>query len=304
MDDTDNTGTRADWLADKALRALIASVMALPYQTRVPMMGSALRRAIGPLAGYQRRAETNLALIYPDMGVLDRRRIAALSCDNFGRTLIENYSHAEFAAHLAQTNATGDGLDALADARDRPVIFVTGHFGNHEAPRHVLTRMGYCIGGLYRKMANPYFNAHYAPTMTSWGGPVFEQGRAGSIGFARFIKGGGMGTLLFDVHQDTGEELDFLGYPARTALSAAQIALKFDALMIPYFGTRRKDGLGFDVVVEEPIPHSNAPDMMQAATDRLASRIAADPTQWFWVHRRWKTRTRDVITAKRAGLTQ
>jgi len=296
MDEPEITGTRADWLADKALRALIGSVMALPYKSRVPMMGSALRRAIGPLAGYARRAEENLALIYPDMGVLDRRRIAAEACDNFGRTLIENYSHQDFAKHLQTTEASGAGLAALAQNKDRPVIFVTGHFGNHEAPRQVLTRMGYNIGGLYRKMANPYFNAHYAPTMTSWGGPVF------TIGFARHIKSGGMGTLLFDVHQDAGAALNFLGYPARTALSAAEIALKFNALLIPYFAKRRSDGLTFDITVEAPIPHSNATDMMQSATDRLAAHIETDPGQWFWVHRRWKTRNRVVITKDSANF--
>lgn len=296
MDDAEISGTRAEWLADKALRALIGSVMALPYKSRVPMMGGALRRAIGPLAGYQKRAEANLAMIYPDMGVLDRRRIAAEACDNFGRTLIENYSHVDFAKHLTNTQATGDGLDAIAQDKGRPVVFVTGHYGNHEAPRQVLTRMGFSIGGLYRKMANPYFNAHYAPTMTSWGGPVFEQGGAGTIGFARHIKSGGMGTLLFDVHQDAGETLDFLGAPARTALSAAQIALKFDALLIPYFGTRRDDGLNFDVTLAAPIPHSDAQTMMQAATDHLSKRVHANPAQWFWVHRRWKTRKRQVIT--------
>lgn len=297
MEDEPITGTKADWLADKALRGLIGSVMALPYKSRVPMMGSALRRAIGPLAGYRRRAEENLAFVYPDMGVLDRRRIAGMVCDNFGRTLIENYSNQDFAKHLADTRASGDGMDAIAEAKGRPVIFVTGHFGNHEAPRQVLTRMGHTIGGLYRKMANPYFNAHYAPTMTSWGGPVFEQGGAGTIGFARHIKAGGMGTLLFDVHQDRGAPLNFLGYPARTALSAAEIALKFDALLIPYFGTRCDDGLQFDVTVEAPIPHTSAEEMMQIATDRLAARIADKPAQWFWVHRRWKTRNRVNVAA-------
>ena len=66
-------GSKADWLADRALRGLINTLMRLPYETRIPMMGSALRRAIGPLTGYRKRAEENLALIYPDMGVIDRR---------------------------------------------------------------------------------------------------------------------------------------------------------------------------------------------------------------------------------------
>ncbi len=284
-------GSRADWLADRALRGLISTVLRLPYETRVPMMGSALRRAIGPLVGYRKRAEENLALIYPDMDETARRDLAESCCDNFGRTLIENYSWEEFGTRLADTTPTGAGLEPLAEAAaaKRPVIFVTAHFGNHEAPRQVLTRMGHTIGGLYRPMQNAYFNAHYAKTMTSWGGPVFEQGRRGTMGFARHLKSGGMGTLLFDVAA-TGPKLPFLGKPAHTATSAADIALRLDALVIPYFGIRQPDGLSFAVEVEAPVAHTTPKAMMTELTRRLEAQIARNPAQWFWIHRRWKAR--------------
>ena len=170
----------------------------------------------------------------------------------------------------------------------RPVLFVTGHFGNHEAPRHVLTQLGFTIGGLYRPIANPFVNAHYAQTMEAWGGPVFPQGRKGTIGFAKHLKSGGMATLLFDVASSSGINISFLGKPARTATSAADLALRFDALVVPYFGVRRPDGLSFDVYVEDPIQHDTPEKMMQDMTQRLEARIAAHPEQWFWVHRRWK----------------
>ncbi len=282
-------GSKADWLADRALRGLISTMLRLPYKTRVPLMGRALGKAIGPLAGYRKRAQDNLALIYPDMGVLDRRRLAEACCDNFGRTIIENYSWQEFGEKLSGTMATGDGLVHLEQAAQsqRPVIFVTAHFGNHEAPRQVLTRMGHTIGGLYRPMQNAYFNAHYAKTMTSWGGPVFQQGRRGTMGFVRHLRGGGMGTLLYDVSAP-GVRLPFLGHPARTSLSAAEIALKLDALVIPYFGIRQPDGLSFTVEVEAPITHGSAEDMLLDMNARLEAQIARNPAQWFWVHRRWK----------------
>ena len=283
-------GSRADWLADRVLRGLIGAMLRLPYETRVPMMGRLLARGIGPLVGYRRRAETNLARVYPEMGRAERRALARAVCDNFGRTLIENYSWRDFGARLADVQPTGDGLAALDEARaaGRPVLFVTGHFGNHEAPRQVLTRLGHVIGGLYRPMANPYFDAHYARTMTAWGGPVFAQGRRGTIGFARHLAGGGMGTLLFDVHNAAGVALPFLGQPAMTATSAADLALKYDALMLPYFGTRQADGLSFAVEVEAPIVPASPAQMMAEATARLEARIHRDPGQWFWVHRRWK----------------
>lgn len=284
-------GTTADWLADRALRGLIGTVLRLPYDQRVAMMGSTLRRALGPLVGYRKRAEENLQLIHPQMSGIERRSLAEDCCDNFGRTLIENYSWDEFGKRLSDTIPTGAGLAPLAEAAaaNRPVIFVTGHFGNHEAPRQVLTARGHTIGGLYRPMQNPYFNAHYAKTMTSWGGPVFEQGRRGTMGFARHLKKGGMGTLLFDVSAK-GIVIPFLGQPAHTAVSAADIALKLDALVIPYFGIRQPDGLSFAVEVEAPITPDTPRAMMVEMTARLEAQIARNRAQWFWIHRRWKPR--------------
>ena len=275
---------------DLAFQAILAAARTIPYERRVRAMGALTARVIGPLTGYRLRAEDNLARVYPRMPIAERRRIATAVCDSFGRTLIENYSATDLHARLAETRPTGAGLDALARARadGRPVLFVTGHFGNFEAPRHVLTAMGHEIGGLYRPLANPHTDAHYRTTMTAWGGPVFAQGARGTMGFARHLKQGGMGTLLFDVHVEEGVPIPFLGHPAMTSLSAAEMALRFDAEMIPYFARRKADGLGFDVEVEAPIARGTALQMMQEATARLEAQIARAPEQWFWVHRRWK----------------
>jgi len=137
-------GSTIDWLTDRTLRGILWAVMRVPYRSRVSLMGWIVARIIGPLTGYRKRAETNLQLVYPHMGAIDRRSLATAVCDNFGRTLIENYSWQDFGEHLANTKASGPGLAALkeAAAANRPVIFVTGHFGNHEAPRHVLTQTG------------------------------------------------------------------------------------------------------------------------------------------------------------------
>lgn len=278
------------------MRGIISGLNRLPYAARVATMGKIVAHGIGPLAGYRRRAMTQLELVYPNMTAAARRRVASRVCDNFGRTLMENYANRDFAAHLAGTQATGAGLEALAQARaaGRPVIFITGHFGNFEAPRHVLTRDGLTIGGLYRPMTNAYVDSHYRQTMTSWGGPVFAQGARGTMGFARHIKSGGMGTLLFDVHVSGAPLVPFLGHPAHTSLAAAEMALRFDALLIPYFGTRQADGLSFDIAVEAPITPGDPLDMMKEASGRLAARIAADPDQWFWVHRRWKVKPNEA----------
>ncbi len=282
--------TFLDWASNTSATSLIGAAKRLPYAKRVPFMGAVMRRGLGPLAGFRTRAEVNLAQAFPDWGPDQLRATASAVCDNFGRTVIENYSFADFGRHLADTEPFGAGLPHVAQAhRDkRPVLFVNAHFGNHEAPRHVLTRMGYNIGGLYRPFTNPYFDAHYKKTLSALGGPVFEQGKRGTIGLIKHLRAGNMGTLFFDVHISDAPLVDFMGRPAHTATSAAEIALKLDALILPYFGTRQSDGLSFSVEIGAPIEHSNALDMTKDMTQRLEAKIAETPEQWFWVHRRWK----------------
>ena len=286
----DRAGTPLQWLEDRALRALIGAAMALPFDTRRRVMGTVMARGIGPLAGYHRRALDNLALVFPDRPAAERAAIASAALDNAGRTVIENYSPRDLARALRDTAPTGPGVAALEAARrdGRPILFVTGHYGNHEAPRQVLTRLGYSIGGLYKPMKNPYFNAHYIRTMTRMSGPVFPKGPQGTRGLLRHLRGGGMATLLFDVHDRDGEVLPFLGHPARTATSAAALALRCDAVLIPYYGVRAPDGLGLVVELDAPVAHDDPVRMTRAVTRTLEARIHRDPGQWFWVHRRWK----------------
>jgi KDO2-lipid IV(A) lauroyltransferase len=232
-----------------------------------------------------------------------RRAIANAVADNAGRTMIENYDPQGLLRRMAEAPVTGPGLPAIEAARaaGRPVLFVTGHYGNFEAPRAALVARGYRIGGLYRPMANPYFNAHYAANMHALGDPVFEQGRRGTMGLLKHIKAGGMGVLLFDVYDSSGLPIDFMGQPAPTLTSAADIALRTGALLVPFFGIRRADGLNFDVIFEEPVPATTAEEMMRAVTARLEARIEADPGQWFWIHRRWKPKRQGKRQRKRAA---
>lgn len=283
------TATRSDWIIDRTLRGIIRTAMALPYARRVRWFGAMVERGVAPLAGYRKRAEEQLAFIWPDMDASARRVLANRVCNNFGRTMIENYSGADFAQQISSATVGGAGLDPLAQAKaqGRPVLFVTGHFGNHEAPRQALVQRGYTIGGLYRPIANPYFNAHYAQNMLEMSGDVFPQGRKGTVGFVRMLKAGGMGTLLFDVRATGFAKIPFMGQPAHTATSVADIALKLDALVIPYFGIRQPDGLSFDVAIEAPVPLTSVDEIMAEVTARLEARINANPEQWFWVHRRW-----------------
>ncbi|MCY4179369.1 MAG: lauroyl acyltransferase, partial [Litoreibacter sp.] len=170
-----------DYAINLAIRALIGTAMLVPYRFRVPMAGWIVSRLVAPLAGYSARVKENLAYTCPDLPETEVKRLMRAVPDNAGRTLIEIYSGAGFTKRFANAPLTGPGVAALeeAHAQKRPVILVTGHFGNYDAPRAALIAKGFNVGALYREMNNGYFNDHYVAAISKIGTPVFPRGRRG-----------------------------------------------------------------------------------------------------------------------------
>ena len=292
----------ADFIANIAIRAIIGAACLVPYRFRVPMVGWIVSRLVAPLAGYTKRVRENLRLIFPDMPESEVKRLTRAVPDNAGRTLIEIYSGEDFVKRFAHAPLTGPGIQALDEAHknNRPVVLVTGHFGNYDAPRAALIAKGYNVGALYREMNNGYFNPHYVEAISKVGTPVFPRGRKGLSGLIRFLRGGGMAGFLIDQYMWDGEDVTFFGHVAPTALSAMELALKYDALVVPTYGVRQPNGLDFEVIVEDPIPATDPVKMTQALNDSLEALVRTHMEQWFWIHRRWKPEQAELRQSIRA----
>ncbi len=281
------------WLTDRLIRFAIALLLMLPFDLRRQVGGWLMTRVVAPIGGYRGRIRDNLNLIFPDLSEAEVWRLVHDVPDNLGRTLIELYSARDFIARIADEPLTGAGVDALAEAHaaGRPVLLVTGHIGNYDAIRAALILRGYRVGGLYRPMGNPFFNEHYVAAISAIGRPLFPRGRKGLTDMVRFLRGGGMLGVVLDQHMEEGELLIFMGHPARTALSSAELALRYGALVVPTYGIRRPDG-GFDLIIEAPVPHGTAQEMTQRLNDSLEAQVRAHMDQWLWTHRRWKEKKR------------
>ncbi|SDW71293.1 lysophospholipid acyltransferase family protein [Roseicitreum antarcticum] len=275
---------------DLAVRSVLGLAKLLPYRWRVPLVGWFVARVFGPLAGWPRRVRNNLAHVMPDLPEAEVNRLTRAVPDNVGRTLMEIYSGHEFIRHAASNPVRGPGLAALQQARadGRAVILVTAHMGNYDAVRAHLVAAGYPMGALYRRMTNPYFNKHYVRAISTIGTPMFKQGRRGMMQLVKHLRGGGTLGILTDLAAMDGALIPFLGRPAWTSLVTAEMALKYDAVLIPAFALRDASGLGFDIQLQEPIPHTDPMAMTIAINERVEALVRAHPEQWFWVHRRWK----------------
>ncbi len=283
----------SDRAQNLAIVVFLALLRALPYPWRIAFAGWAMRVLIAPVAGYGKRVRAHLALVWPNLPPKQVDAITRAVCDNAGRTMAELYSPKAFKALVANAPILGAGLAPVlaAQAEGRGVIFVSGHFGNHDIARAVLASQGKPVAALYRPQTNPYFDRHFAATIRAISEPLFARGRRGLAELVTHLKAGGMLGMLIDQHFHSGAALDFLGHPAMTSLSAAELALKYNCLLVPVYGIRQADGLHFDLLIETPIPHSDPVTMTQALNDSLAAQVRARPEQWFWVHRRWRKST-------------
>jgi KDO2-lipid IV(A) lauroyltransferase len=113
---------------------------------------------------------------------------------------------------------------------------------------------------------------------------------------AALARGGCVGILL---DQDAGRDgvfVPYFGHPASTSRSLAVLALKTGAPVVPAFIQRLADG-GHRVTLEAMVPLARTGDRSHdvaaataAFTAVIERHVRARPEQWFWVHRRWKTR--------------
>lgn len=285
-----NRSEIVDATQNALIRSVLGVVLALPYPTRIRLMGRLATTVIAPAAGWRRRIRENLAHVCPDLPKAEVERLVREVPDNVGRTLIEIYSGAEFKHQVAGTPLEGPGAAALRSAREegRPVALVTAHMGNFDALRAILFSEGYEVGGLYREMNNPRFNDHYVKALSEIGTPLFPTRREGVARFVRHLAKGGIIGILTDVYNSKGAETTFFGKTAPTSTAACHWAVKHGAVVIPCYGLRQPDGLSFRLLLEDPVPHRDPVEMTQEINDRLEVVVRENMEQWFWIHRRWK----------------
>ena len=283
-------GVFLNYLKDLPVRGMFGLFALLPYAQSLRFASWFARKALARSFGINRRISKNLKLVWPDLPEEDIRRLSAEVIDNSARVMVESFRPVPFNRRAENAEFVGEGKAELLKrlANNQPVVLVSGHFGNYQVPRVLLRGLGHETAGIYRPMNNAFTNKRYISNMDRIAGPNFSRGRLGTKGLLGHLRKGGAIALLNDQSAIGGTELRFMGHPAWTMTSAAEIALKYKAKVFPYYAIRLPSGLDFKVVVEKPITEDTPEQMTQTLNNSLESMVRRYPGQWFWIHRRWK----------------
>jgi KDO2-lipid IV(A) lauroyltransferase len=263
-------------------------------------LGAGLGRiAYWILPGRRRVALDNLALVYGDtLPPAARATLARQSFEHLGMTAMECCRLFFGPADRLFARVRGQGMEHIGEAmaRGRGIFFLTGHFGNWEllAATHGLAGFGLSV--VVRPLDNPYLDSLIARARERSGLRAISKREAVQGVREALGRGECIGILL---DQDAGRDgvfVPFLGRPASTSRALAVLAIKTRAPVLPAFIHRLPDG-GHELVLDPEIPLAITGDLdhdinvnTARFTEAIERHVRAHPEQWFWVHRRWKSR--------------
>lgn len=223
-------------------------------------------------------------------------KLARETFKNLGRSLMEvcRLYHGRGEDVIANAELRGLENYETARAKGKGLIFLSGHCGNWELLGLVLSRrLGEEISGVARRQNNPFLNRMVEQMRMRYKNRIiYKQGAL--KGILSTLKKGQMVGILADqaVFPSEGSLIEVMGRMAWASNAPVIIARKSAAPMVPVFIHRESER---QVITFYPEHHFSG-DMStegirketQALSRYVENFVVAHPTQWYWVHRRWK----------------
>jgi Kdo2-lipid IVA lauroyltransferase/acyltransferase len=185
----------------------------------------------------------------------------------------------------------------------RPVVLVSGHYGNFEVAGFMLGLLGVPTFTIARTLDNPYLNTFLNRFREAKGQfIVAKQGSAGQLDDV--LAQGGKLVLLGDQHAGPkGCWVDFLGRPASCHKAIAVFPMTAAAPLVVVYGRRRGNAMQFEMGLQDLLDPAQpgvqlggVKPITQWYNQQLEIMIRDYPEQYWWLHRRW----RDAPPAKAA----
>lgn len=293
-----------DRVESAAFRFLLA-VLRAPSRRRGAQWGERLGRLVSRVAPLRREvALANLAAAFPELDADARRDIYLRMMETLGVVLADFARLGRDRSEDLVPVVSMQNLKAIdrALAPGRGAMLLSAHFGNWEGMGAVLAQMGYPMMAVGARQRNPLVEDLIARYRTRVGLPSISVGKSLRPLVTSLARGACVASLA---DQDGGRDgffLDFLGRPASVQAGLFRLCARRGVPIVTGFCGR--EPYGWRGVVQEAIHPEPVedPDAVEAEARRLASvytarveaAVRARPDQWFWLHRRWKTRPPSV----------
>ena len=270
----------------------IAALLArLPWSLQ-RVLGRGIGRLLMVLFGSRRRvAARNLALCFPELDADAQAALLRRSFEELGIGLFEFARAWWGSVEPMRGKVTVEGLEHLQAARagGRGVIIISGHFVTLELAARLMCDHA-PLAGMYRPHDGAVMEWAVLRGRLRYATAMFTREELRPA--LRHLKQGGL--LWFAPDQDTrrGDSVfvPFFGRPAYSLTSTHQLARLSGAAVLGFAHVRHDDGsytLRLTPAFED-FPSADATADTARVMAAIETMIRAAPTQYLWIHRRFK----------------
>ena len=292
-----------DWLLYAAVRVLVVFLYLFNVETNLRFacfLGDLLWKYYE--RGRQRALE-NLRASFPEKseewiwrtGRRSFQQVAMLAIDvlftprlvrKHNWRLYSRYKNAEHAKWMMQER--------------KGLLMVTAHYSNFEIVGYLMGLFGFDLYSIARPLDNKYLNRFLYSVRERRGQKLIDKKGAAEM-VPSLVKQGS--TIGFIADQDAGRKgvfVDFFGRKASTYKSIGLLAITYNLPIVVGYSRRVGNRFFFEMGATRIIlPHEWADKedpltwITTEYTKAIETFVREDPTQYWWLHRRWKTRPKD-----------
>lgn len=265
------------WLPLPALRAL----------------GWALGRLLHIFGRERRRvAMTNLRLCFPEFSESEREDLARRHFIAFARAFLDRSLGWWASPRRLKRLFRLSGGEHLQDPEGRPIIILAPHFVGLDAGGTLMT-LATPLVSVYSNQKNPVFNRVLLNGRLRFNQPLLLSRQDGMRKVVRALKDGYPFYYLPDMDFGRKESIfvPFFGVPAATITGVSRLARLTGARVVPCITEQVEDGYEVKLL---PAWENYPGESVEADTERMnrfiESQVLRMPEQYFWLHKRFKTR--------------
>ncbi len=235
----------------------------------------------------------NLDRIKPGISDLEKEIITNKMWSNYGKTFIEYIFLNTFKKKSDHIDIKNKRIIDKILKRNKPVIFISGHFANYELMSMELTKTKVKLATIYRPLNNMFLNPfmEYLRKKFVCKNQI-KKGLNGVKECLEYMKKGYSIALMVDQRVSEGPRVSFFNGNAHTTTLPAQLSFRFNCDIVPIYICRNQDDR-FEMELFDPINISeNEKKDKELITKKINTIIEEfilrDPSQWILTHNRWK----------------
>ncbi|HVC09636.1 MAG TPA: hypothetical protein VNH15_06835 [Elusimicrobiota bacterium] len=280
------------------LFALGSAVSLLPRSLELPLGRALGRLAAHVLVARRRIAEDNIRRCLPELTPEQQKKLLRENFEHYGILALEIlHMFSPIPGHYRRYTARVTRLDNFehwkrAADRGKGVLFVSAHLANWEFAAGAAALNGIAITITTRYLKPKWLHRKMEATRLSTGVRALYQPRT-LPGVLRALRANEAVTFVMDQYAPPpmGTWAVFFGAKVHTLAAVGSIAQRTGAAIIPAKQRRTPDGI-VHIVFDPAVDLGDAAGDPDKATQILVSRvekwIREEPSQWLWVHRRFK----------------